>query len=198
MSKNYFYLILLINILFIYSEPQCEEGKNYCLKCNPVTNLCNKCMKNIYIPDEDGGCKNSNKCVMGNNYCVSCNEKETLCDECDAGYFPDENGGCAYIPNCKISYKGECLKCIEDFILIGDTIKICKSINSEDFKNCEKINTLKGICEECSENYYLNNGDKKCNSIKNCFESSLGICKECDQFYYLNKKENECKEKKII
>ena len=196
MSKNYFYLILLINILFIYSQPQCEEGKNNCLKCNPVTKLCNKCEKDIYVPDENGGCKRSKKCVVGTNYCVVCNDEETLCDECDVGYFPDENGGCANIPNCKLSYKGECLRCSDDFILIGESLKICKSLNSEDLKNCEKINSLKGICEECSENYYLNSGDKKCISTKNCFESSLGVCKECDQFYYLNKKENECKEKK--
>ena len=196
MSKQYIFLLILINILSVYSEPKCEEGKNNCVKCNPITNLCLKCDKNVFVPDENGGCENSKKCVVGINYCETCNEKETLCEECDIGYFPDENGGCSNIPNCEVSYRGECLKCIEDFILIGNNIKICKSLNSEDYKNCEKINELNGLCEKCSEDYYLNSGDKKCISIEHCYESSLGVCSECEQSYYLNKKENKCKEKK--
>lgn len=196
MTKQYFYLILFINIILIYTAPSCEEGKNNCLKCNPVTNLCYKCDKNILTPDDNGGCGKANKCILGNNYCAACNEEETLCKECDEGYFPDENGGCSYVSNCEISYKGECLKCIEDFILIGDNIKICKSLFNEDLKNCEKINYLKGVCEQCSEGYFLNKGDKKCTLIENCFESSLGLCKECNENYYLNKRQNVCKDKK--
>ena len=197
MSIKSFYLIVLTIILTIYAEPYCEEGKNNCLKCNPITKLCFKCNIDIYIPDKNGGCENSKKCILGDNYCLNCNEEETLCQKCDSGYFPDENGGCSSIPNCEISYKGECLKCKEEFILIGDNkVKICKSINSEDFKNCEKINIIEGTCEKCSENYFLNNGDKKCISIDNCYESSFGICKKCKDNYYLNKRENKCKEKK--
>ena len=37
------------------------------------------------------------------------------------GYYPDENGGCSYTKNCEVSYKGNCIKCKEDFILIGKT-----------------------------------------------------------------------------
>ena len=196
MSNKYILIILFINIISIQSEPFCEEGKNNCLRCNPITNLCYKCDKSIYIPDDKGGCTNSNTCVMGNNYCLLCNTEETLCEECDIGYFPDKNGACATIPNCEVSYKGECLQCIEDFILIGEKIKICLSKKSENFQNCEKIDTKNGLCEECSENYFLNRGDKKCISIENCYESSFGLCKQCKQNYYLNKKENICKEKK--
>ena len=196
MKTNYIFLILLAYIISIYSQPICEEGKNNCLQCNPITNICHKCDKNIYIPDDKGGCENSKTCIVGNNYCLSCNKEETLCEECDSGYFPDENGGCASIPNCEISYKGECLQCIEDFLLIGDNIKICVSKNSEKFQNCEEINMILGVCMKCSENYFLNQGDKKCISIENCYESSFGVCQSCKQNYYLNKKENICKEKK--
>ena len=49
---------------------------------------------------------------------------------------------------------------------------------------------------KCSEDYFLNEGDKKCISIENCSESSFGICQICKQNYYLNKRENICKEKK--
>jgi len=196
MKTHYSFLILLIHVISIHSQPICEEGKSNCLKCNPITNLCYKCEKTIYVPDDKGGCQNSKTCILGNNYCSSCNKEETLCEECDSGYFPDENGGCSNIPNCEISYKGECLKCIDDFILIGDKIKICVSKNSEKFKNCEEINTLLGVCMKCSENYFLNEGDKKCISIENCYESSFGICQICKQNYYLNKRENICKVKK--
>ena len=195
MSKNYFYLIFITTILSINSEPYCEEGKKNCLQCNLITNLCHKCDKNIFIPDSNGGCEPSKVCKMGNNYCAVCDEKEILCQECDIGYYPDENGGCSIIPNCEISFKGECLKCVEDFVLIGDNLKICKSINSEDFKNCEKINFSTGKCEKCSENFYLNDGDKKCISIENCSESSFGLCEECNINFYYDKKENKCKEK---
>ena len=123
MKTNYIFSILLASIISIHSQPICEEGKNNCLQCNPITNICYKCDKNIYIPDDKGGCENSKTCIVGNNYCLSCNKEETLCEECDSGYFPDENGGCANIPNCEISYKGECLQCIEDFLLIGDKYK---------------------------------------------------------------------------
>ena len=87
---------------------------------------------------------------------------------CVVGYFPYENGGCSYTDNCEISYKGKCLKWKEDYILIGqediynnDAIKICKSLNYGDLKNCEEINLLTGFCQKCKKDYYLNNGDWK-------------------------------------
>ena len=157
------FLFLLISGM-ILSAPNCEEGKNNCSSCNPITKLCVKCDLDIFVPDKEGGCKNSNKCKTGSNYCYECSEEETLCQKCDEGYYPDENGGCSYTKNCEISYKGKCLKCNENYILCGknDGIQLCKSLNSEDLKNCAKIDTEKGICEKCEEDYYLNLGDKKC------------------------------------
>ena len=55
-----------------------------------------------------------------------------------------------------------------------------------------------GVCMKCPEDYFLNEGDKKCISIENCYESSFGICQICKQNYYLNKRENICKEKMAI
>ena len=110
MKINYSFLFLLIHLISIHSQPICEEGKNNYLQCNPITNLCYKCEKSIYMPDDKGGCENSKTCILGNNYCLSCNKEETLCEEYDSGFFPDESGVCVNIPNCEISYKGECLK----------------------------------------------------------------------------------------
>ena len=108
----------------------------------------------LFIPDENGGCKNSKICVKGNNHCLECNDEGNLCKKCEESYFPDENGGCSYTNNCEISYDGECFKCKEDYILTGsnsyysieESLKKCKSLNSEDLKNCENIDTENGIC----------------------------------------------------
>ena len=98
----------------------CIEGENLCLKCNPVSKLCYKCEKDIYTPDEKGGCKNARKCIIGENQCLECNEEANLCKTCIDGYFPDENGGCSYTNNCEVSNDGNCLKCKEGYILVGN------------------------------------------------------------------------------
>ena len=188
------YIFLFILHIKIFSQ-KCIEGQNNCVKCNPITKLCVKCDKDIYIPDSEGLCKPSNKCLLGKNNCLECNIEQNLCQTCDFGYYPDKNGGCSYTNNCEISYKGECLKCNKDYILIGknDDLKICKSLKSDDFTNCKKINQETGKCEECLEDYNLNEGDKKCIEILDCYESSFGICTKCNTSYYLNKEENKCK-----
>ena len=189
MIKYYFYLILIV---FSFSYP-CKEGTNYCSRCNPVTKLCEKCEKDIFIPDNDGGCEVRKKCSPGENYCLECQDDLNVCKLCEDRYFPDEIGGCSYTNDCEISYKGECIKCKEDLVLIGQNIKVCKSIYSEDLKNCDKINLENGFCESCKEGFYLNTGDKKCSRIQNCQFSSFGICNKCASNYYLDIKEAECK-----
>ena len=196
MLINFLFLILLkLGSLF----PNCIEGENYCLKCNPISKLCFKCEKDIFIPDENGGCIGSKKCHKGENYCVECDNINLLCETCEIGYFPDQNGGCSYTDNCDISYHGKCLSCIEDYVLIGgnviDTeleIKFCKPLNSEDLKNCEKINIKKGFCEQCIEGYFLSKGDNKCIKMEHCYESIFGTCLKCIDGYYLDKKEEKC------
>ena len=196
------YLILYIRFQLILSSPSCTEKTNHCSRCNSVTKLCIKCEKDIYAPDEFGGCKNAQTCLLGENNCKECNEEGKLCKICDEGYFPDQNGGCSYTDNCEVSYEGKCLKCKEDFILIGENfyygegLKICKYINSDDLKYCDEINEEKGNCLSCKEGYYLNSGDKKCSKSLNCYESSFGICNKCNPGYYLNKKDDKC-EKEI-
>lgn len=188
-------LILIIKILFTFQI--CIEGKNFCSKCNPVTKLCVKCEKDIYIPDEDGGCEYSRKCILGKNHCLSCTDNERLCESCEEGYYPDNNGGCSYSNNCEISYQGKCLKCIDNFVLIGknltNSINLCKSLNSIDLRYCEKINTEYGTCEGCKEGYYLSEKDKKCTVTNGCSETKLGECVKCKYGHYIDKSDNKCK-----
>ena len=119
MAKKFLFYFLLIIFKIIKSSPTCEEGLNFCSKCNPITRLCDKCEKDVYTPDEEGGCSYGRKCVFGKNYCIECNENENLCKKCEDYYYPDLNGGCSYTDNCGISDKGICLECINDFVLIG-------------------------------------------------------------------------------
>ena len=191
-------LILLIFLQISLSLGICIIEENHCSQCNPVTKLCVKCDKNIYVPDKKGGCEYSHRCITGENQCIECNENGQLCKECIQGYFPDENGGCSYSDNCEVSFKGECLKCKDDFILIGiknfndEGLKICKSLSQGDLKNCEEINKSKGLCEKCKDGFYLNSGDKKCIKIDNCYESVFDICKKCNKNFYLDKKDSKC------
>ena len=190
MSIILFFLILFFsNLNFIYSA--CVENKNNCEKCNPLTNLCVKCLQDNYNPDNLGGC--SPKCTYGKNYCSECDFEEKLCKSCQFGYFPDEIGGCSFSENCESSYNGECLKCNKNYVLIGDNyIKICKSLDSEDLKNCKTINITNGLCNECEKGYFLNKGDFKCIENDNCLLSIFGTCIECIDGYYLNKIQEKC------
>ena len=196
MSKSIFlfHILIITQIVLSFSYP-CKEGSKNCEKCNPVTKLCVKCDKNIYALNSDGECEPKRRCQNNINYCIQCTEEGNMCLECEAGLFPDENGACSYSYNCEISYKGKCLKCKDNFIL-NEGIGVCKSLYSEDFKNCKKINKTSGYCQECEEGYNLNMIDRRCTQVKNCSESSYGICTKCVSGFYLDKRNNQCKEQK--
>ena len=169
MSKNKLFFFLFY-LKIVFSLQNCEEGKNFCIKCDYRTKLCAKCDRSILVPDENGGCQSAKKCYSGRNYCLNCDDDGELCKVCEEGYIPDENGGCANTNNCEISEQGICIKCLENFILIGENTQNmvwCKSKNSEDFKNCQKIDLKSGKCEKCEENYFLNKGDHRCIDIEN-------------------------------
>ena len=160
--------------------------------------ICIKCELEIYIPDEKGGCDNSKNCIAGKINYLECNEEGTLCKICEDGHFPDENGACSYTYNCETSYQGKCLKCKDGDILIGNNqyltnpLTIYKSQNSEDLINCEIINTVLGVCQQCKKSFYLNSGDKRCINIDNCYESNFGKCVKCSEGFYLDKTINKC------
>ena len=65
-------------------------------------------------------------------------------------------------------------------------------MNSDDLKNCKKVNNITGLCNICEEEYFMNKGDNKCIKIKNCYESIYGICSSCIEGYYLNIKKGIC------
>ena len=198
MSFYNFYIIHLILLFYFYSKifssPICKKSVNFCKKCNPLTNLCIKCQYDILIPDNNGGCIGNEKCSIGKNYCSECDIEGKLCSKCEIGHYPDKNGGCAYTENCLLSENGKCIKCEEDFILIGKEfdLKICRYKNLDDFRNCREIDIERGVCKTCEDGYILNTGDKKCTKTLYCHESIYGNCITCDICHYLNKKNNTC------
>ena len=153
-----FYTFYLIFFIIQIINPICVESEKYCKKCNSLTNICFKCEYDNLIPDNNGGCIGAKKCLVGINYCNECNTEGEICNKCEIGYIPDKNGGCSYIENCKISNRGECIECEENFILIGKDLefKICKNLDIDDFKNCKDIDMQKGVCLRCEEGYFLN------------------------------------------
>ena len=188
-----FVVLLFINQSFFTQS--CVPNENFCLQCQPLGDICVKCQNNLLTPDDNGECIGVKKCSIGENYCTSCNEQNTLCQQCEKGYYPDENGACSYTDNCAISYNGECLKCKEDFLLVGDSVKVCKYLNLDNLKNCKNINKLNGFCEECEENYYLSKEDHQCIETENCGFSVYGVCQKCISGFYLNKKNDKCEPK---
>lgn len=196
MILSFIISLLLINLTQL--KPTCIEGINNCLKCNPLTKLCDKCTLEIYSPNANGGCSALKKCEPGKNFCNTCKEEDDdnqICKICETGFYPDAIGGCSFTDNCAISYKGNCMECTSDFILIGEKtgIKICKSLYSPDLINCDIINDVTGLCDKCKDGFYLNSGDKICLNVENCYESTFGKCISCNSGYYLDVKEGTCK-----
>ena len=190
--KEIFIFLFIIKIFS--SSPSCENFSKFCNHCNLLTNLCYKCeYPEILIPDENGGCIGAKKCILGKNNCFECDSDGKLCKKCETNYYPDENGGCTYTEGCEISYKGECIKCKDGFILIGnDKLKICKSLDIENYKNCRNINLETGLCATCESGYHLTSGDHKCIKTKMCKESIFGKCILCDDDYYYYIKGDKC------
>lgn len=196
MKKLLCKFMLFLFIPISISSPSCQQGFNHCTICHNITNLCLKCQNDIFVPDSQGGCKPIKKCKNKNNHCLECNDIGDLCKICENSYYPDEIGGCSHTKNCLASYNGDCLECKEDYILIGqehyEGIKVCKSKNSPDFKNCNQTDYSTGFCLECKEGYYLGLKDFICTETKNCSKSVYGLCTKCIPGFYLDKKNNEC------
>ena len=189
--EKYLFLISFLILIKFTTSPSCSENDKGCIKCNFVTNLCIKCKSDILTPDDEGGCIGIQKCIMGTNNCEQCSEDGALCKICENGYFPDGNGACSNTNNCKLSLKGECIECLENYFLITK-IKSCKYLFSNDLKNCKVINVTNGFCDICEEGFFFNEGDRKCIKTENCYNSAYGICISCNKGYYLDKKNEKC------
>jgi hypothetical protein len=64
--------IILLLIFITSSIENCEKNKNFCILCELATDLCKRCESDLFIPDENGGCKGAKKCNINQNYCKEC------------------------------------------------------------------------------------------------------------------------------
>ena len=72
-------------------------------------------------------------------------------------------------------------------------MKICKSLFSQDLRDCKIINKSNGYCDSCEEGFFLNEGDRKCTKTNYCKKSYYDNCISCISGYYLDKRENKCR-----
>ena len=154
------YLILLIFIKLSLFSPLCEVEKNHCSRCNPITKLCVKCDKDIYIPNENGGCQNAKKCIFGFNNCMQCNEKGNLCEKCLDGYELNEEGYCVDFDHCEEKEGDSCKKCKKEWIdndvhyYCYNSIFGCIRSYNRGCLKCEDLDDLY-FCTECEPGYEL-------------------------------------------
>ena len=118
--KSFF--IFIIFIKFVFSDPSCTEGTKFCLRCE--SNLCVECENEVLAPDHDGGCEGAKRCINGQNYCIECDGN--LYRNCEDNFSLMKKVS-VLLHNSLISYQRVCLECKEDFLLIGEIDKICKS-----------------------------------------------------------------------
>ena len=148
----------------------CDTNIHNCDKCNNKTN-CIKCKENNYFIGND------------RTKCYNDEDNEIKKEE----YYSEDNGISYYkcdivIENCKKCLnKSYCIKCNDEYYLIGEDNSKCYNKNDIDNKkyfidddgislmlcnssiaNCDECFN-KTICDKCSDNYTIINNDKtKC------------------------------------
>ena len=118
--------------------------------------------------------------------------KDWLFTQKMADYYKTTDGRYILTNFCeKANDDNLCIECIEGYYLSGDKLSCTKEIN------CENGDNIKGLCQWCKENYYLDMKDRKCKlnleneEYKYCKIVSYGKCITCDKYYYLDRN-NKC------
>ena len=184
-------LILLLLFVLLKADSSCQQGKNNCILCNPISKLCLECEYDVYTPDKNGGCEEAKICILGKNFCNECDEDGKLCTACEDGYFPDKNGGCSYSNNCEVSFKGKCLKCKQNEFKDGFLKSYCLNnkygcveaidgcLSCDDMYNFNK-------CTKCYIGFYFDDYYEFCYECKNGCTSCTNYenCGGCGEGFY--------------
>ena len=229
-ADNHLYCNSCKNGYYLYDWQclPCSTKDNNCIECDfNITEKkfkCNKCINNtFYVNNETGLCdiitydeypEVTAGCILPiNNYTTYINNSK--CFDCKYGFFKTKEESCIYCkarkiggPKCdECQYKNgkygslNCKICQNDNML--SSTKRCYNCEDEVGPGCKKCGFENEdlICEECKEDYYLNNGHcifKKSdeNYELNClvYEHSnsqrmlkAGLrCKKCNDGYYVN------------
>ena len=150
-----------------------KEDNNTCIKCS---SMCETCDKNGCTSCSSGNYLNTNthSCEPCHKNCETCSsggtDENNNCDKCKNKNYKFENGNCT-------------LLCKENEYSSGDDCQPCKT----NCKSCLDGNS----CDDCRENYYLNN-EKDCRlCYDNCFNCTEGgnetnhNCLSCKNNYFL-------------
>ena len=53
MEKKLIFYIFLFSVKLEFCSNICIEGENFCSRCNPITKLCEKCEKDIFVLNKE-------------------------------------------------------------------------------------------------------------------------------------------------
>ena len=131
------------------------------------------------------------------NFCELSKEDNT-CTKCIDGYFLSKDGlSCTNDINCEKGNpkKGYCNWCKQDYYLDIKDLKCKSNLEKGEYKFCKIVN--KGICTDCDNYHFLDEGNK-CTDSKKCIKSKDGICLKCQKGYHLTLDKRCSKVKKCI
>ena len=209
----------------ILCESECKDGyieasKGICQTCDSINKGCYDCRYEDNYPSYYLGIRNArrfqcNYCKEGfilsqEGICLTCSDlninncekcgkdEETgkfICNECSKYYLRDKLGNCQY--------------CGVYGVILNDTCVKCNDINNEGIEGClmcEKNETNKIACKQCTDRYILFTGNNTCierginndiNQFDNCSElkseNNKFICSRCKPQFSLVKEGNDIK-----
>ena len=210
---------LCLEPYYLSGDKKCVKTK-YCTRGVTGTDQCSICDKKYYLSDDKFSCTLTQNCKNGygdNGKCKLCldgyyndlndgncysNTEDNIykycqtvlekCESCIKDYYLGEDKKCSNSKNCSESELGICNKCVNNYYL-GKLDNRCSKV-----ENCIKSD-YKYDCEECDDNYFLNNSkcindDIRGDTFKNCkiVFNNQDHCSQCKNNYYLNEKDNLC------
>ena len=206
-------------------ENACTHEKN-CFSGDKDFGICYLCQENYYLDLKDRKCK-SNQDDNDFKYCEEVDEYG-ICKKCNYEYKLGEDNKCCKSQFCANSENQICKKCIDKFHLGLDNYCIdtehciysnyltaqcteCEDnyyydknnrtcrIAEGNFTNCKSANNEE-YCQECKNDFYLNQIDHLCYSNKEkgdfykCALSTISgeHCMTCIENYYLSTIDKKC------
>ena len=204
------------------SRNSCTQEKN-CLNGNKDFGICEIFNFDYYLDLKDRKCKSNNE----NNNFQYCKQTDEVCKNCIYGYEIGEDNKCSTSHNCIESNDGICYKCKEGYHLgldnkctniehyiYSDIFSQCIEcednyfydranktcfLTNENFTNC-RAGYAEFNCQECKNDFYLNQTDHKCydnkkeNEYYKCaiISSPGDKCLKCIEGYFLGEKDGKC------
>ena len=166
-------------------EKQCEKGDNEkCFSCNNESgkeDQCLECNNGYYLPSKPNEKTSCKKCEI--DKCLRCsdnsNSNELSCNKCEKGYKLKNNKCILIVQECTIGEGSLCTSCRTE----DERLDECLTCNSGFFITTNEINN-KSVCSKCSiafcDKCEIRNGINICNECKNNYFLQDNECKTCE------------------